>query len=579
MPEVKLNPAELAAAAAQKQVDECIKDGKHFRLEAGAGAGKTYSLVEALKRLIAERGARYMQTGKKIACITYTEVARDEIAHEIDRHPAILVDTIHGFCWSFISRFQTQLRQLVPQNPRNSDKIAEAGGIGSRRVEYSRGFFGIEDESVTLYHDDVPELMAKLLAEEKFRRLFASSYPILFIDEYQDTDRHFFKAIAEHLFPNSAPPLIGLFGDHWQTIYHDDFERADFPNLLGIDKGANFRSPPAIVNVLNELRPELKQAVRNPEAAGEARVFHFNSYTGVRTDDRNSKEDLPDDLARRAFVVVRDKLVGEGWDFSPEVTKVLMLTHGALADEQGYPTIVEVFKGTRNDAFAKKEDRTIAFLLDVVEPMCRAYDGSRYGEVFHILGKPQPIRKHADKEQWRADMTTLSDLRLKGTIGSVLDHLKQTERPRLPDPLLRRENDLATFDPASGEEEPSSLARQRSLRNVRYTEIIALAKFVERSTPFATQHSVKGAEFENVLVVFGGGWNHYNWPRMLEFMQTEKIPKASEKGFNRARNLFYVELSRPKRRLAVLFTQKLGTNAMATIERLFGTANVVGLNL
>jgi DNA helicase-2/ATP-dependent DNA helicase PcrA len=115
MPEVKLNPAELAAAAAQKQVDECIKDGKHFRLEAGAGAGKTYSLVEALKRLIAERGARYMQTGKKIACITYTEVARDEIAHEIDRHPAILVDTIHGFCWSFISRFQTQLRQLVPR--------------------------------------------------------------------------------------------------------------------------------------------------------------------------------------------------------------------------------------------------------------------------------------------------------------------------------------------------------------------------------------------------------------------------------------------------------------------------------
>jgi DNA helicase-2/ATP-dependent DNA helicase PcrA len=199
MPEVKLNPAELAAAAAQKQVDECIKDGKHFRLEAGAGAGKTYSLVEALKRLIAERGARYMQTGKKIACITYTEVARDEIAHEIDRHPAILVDTIHGFCWSFISRFQTQLRQLVPQNPRNSDKIAEAGGIGSRRVEYSRGFFGIEDESVTLYHDDVPELMAKLLAEEKFRRLFASSYPILFIDEYQDTDRHFFKCPSTKL--------------------------------------------------------------------------------------------------------------------------------------------------------------------------------------------------------------------------------------------------------------------------------------------------------------------------------------------------------------------------------------------
>ncbi len=50
---LKLNPAEIAAAEAQARVAACIKAGRSFRLEAGAGAGKTYSLVEALKELIA----------------------------------------------------------------------------------------------------------------------------------------------------------------------------------------------------------------------------------------------------------------------------------------------------------------------------------------------------------------------------------------------------------------------------------------------------------------------------------------------------------------------------------------------
>jgi DNA helicase II / ATP-dependent DNA helicase PcrA len=578
MPDPGLSPAEEAADAAQLKVNACIDGGRHFRLEAGAGAGKTYSLVEALKRLIAERGAAYIQNGKKVACITYTVVARDEIASEIDRHPAIVVDTIHGFCWGFMSRFQTQLRELIPQIPRNAEKVAEAGGLGMRRVEYSLGFFGIEEDVVTLYHDDVPELMAKLLAYEKFRRLFVSAYPVLFIDEYQDTDRDFFAAIAMHFLGGTDGPLVGLFGDHWQTIYNDNFELIDYPNLVGIDKGANFRSVPAVVDVLNQLRPSLKQAVRDPNAAGEARVFHTNAYVGSRTNTSHSKEDLPADLARKALAILRAKLTADGWDFSPAKTKVLMLTHNALGEELGYPTIVEVFK-KRKEAFSKKEDRTIAFLLDVVEPMCRAYDGRRYGEMFHILGRPQSIKSHADKERWKSDIAALGELRLHGKVGAVLDHLKGSARPRVPDPVVRRESELAAFDPAAGIEEPSRIKRQRDLRDVPYTEVIELAKFVDGSTPFATQHSVKGAEFENVLTVFGGGWNQYNWPRMLELMHTGKLTTATGKGFYRARNLFYVELSRPKQRLAVLFTQTLPANAMATVERLFQKDNVYTLTL
>ena len=114
---------------------------------------------------------------------------------------------------------------------------------------------------------------------------------------------------------------------------------------------------------------------------------------------------------------------------------------------------------------------------------------------------------------------------------------------------------------------------------MKYAELKELSKFVEGYTPFATQHSVKGAEFENVLVVLGGGWNHYNWPRMLDLMHADKIPPDKKQGYHRARNLFYVGISRPKKKLAVLFTQTLPVNSLASLEKLFEPGNIHGLKL
>lgn len=95
-----------------------------------------------------------------------------------------------------------------------------------------------------------------------------------------------------------------------------------------------------------------------------------------------------------------------------------------------------------------------------------------------------------------------------------------------------------------------------------------------KQTPFATQRSVKGAEFENVLVVLGGGWNHYNWPQLLELIETKALNAKNTKGFYRARNLFYVSISRPMTRLAVLATQTLSDKALTAVGHLFGNDNV-----
>lgn len=570
---VQDNPAVSAAKQAQAKIETCLDEGRSFRLEAGAGAGKTYSLVTALKRMIAERGTELMQSGRKIACITYTEVAREEIAREVERHPAILVETIHAFSWAFLRQYQKALRELVAASENRKDKLEEAGGVGSKLVEYELGFFSVDDKRITLAHDDIPLYMSQLLSKPKFQLLFQQQFPIVLIDEYQDTDRHFMTALTDHYLTPKKGPLIGLFGDHWQTIYNSEYELAAYP-VQAIDKGSNFRSVPAIVDVLNRLRPELTQAVTDPEAAGEARFFHTNLLSGARTNTPHSKADLFPELARTVRESLMQRLQGEGWDLSK--TKVLMLTHNVLAAEQGYPSIARVFSG-RNDAFARKEDPAIKFFAETLEPMAEAYQASNYGELFRLYGARPAIHTQADKRSWRIDMDALMALRNAGTIGGVLDHLQATKRPMLPDRVLRREEELRQLNGGTVPVEATSLQRHQALRDVAYSEMMALVRFVEKQTPFATQHSVKGAEFENVLVVLGGGWNHYNWPLLLELIETKALTAANAKGFYRARNLFYVSISRPMKRLAVLATQTLSLTALKATTRLFGEASVEAL--
>ena len=82
---------------------------------------------------------------------------------------------------------------------------------------------------------------------------------------------------------------------------------------------------------------------------------------------------------------------------------------------------------------------------------------------------------------------------------------------------------------------------------------------------------MKGAEFENVLVVVGRGWSQYNFNQMLELAADDAhIPPNKQTAFERNRNLFYVTCSRPKRRLAILFTQELSAVAMRTASDWFG---------
>jgi len=574
-----MSPAEKASIDCIEKVFASLTANKNFLVEAGAGAGKTYTLIKALKHQIENNSDRFLRSNKKIACITYTNVAKEEIQSRTDNNPIVFAETIHAFGWHVIKDFQKAIREQIPNlTDRWKERIEEAGGITQQTVIYNLGYPKITADEIFLHHDDVIKLLTYLLDDKKFQKILTNKFPVIFIDEYQDTNINLANAIVKNFIETEEGPLIGFFGDHWQKIYGSNscgLITATEGKIEVIGKQANFRSDKLIVKALNKIRPELEQHESNPNSTGEILIYHSNNYTGERRTGNHWKDDLPEEVAHNYLSKTIAELEAKGWNIAADTTKVLMLTNSVLASEQNYQNIFQVFSDT--DDYLKKNDDYISFLSDVVEPGSVAFHNRKYGEMLNAFNMNAPrIRKHADKEAWHSDMTRLIEARNNGTIGNVVDLLKETKRPRISKKIEEKEKRLLEINQKTieqqKEEEIAFAEKIKNIRSIPYSELINVVQYIDDKTLFSTKHGVKGAEFENVLVVFGRGWNNYNWNQMLEWA-TNGIPNGKQDSFERNRNLFYVACSRPKKRLTLLFTQELSATAITTLQNWFG--NVV----
>lgn len=563
------NPAEEAAARAWAALKDNLESGNSFVFEAGAGAGKTYSLLEALDYLIERNGRRLVRSHQQIACITFTNVARNNILTRTDAHPSIFCETTHAFAWSLISGFQKQLRALLTKLPEWQELLAEVPQPGELDIEYALGRRAIEDSKALLHHDDIFPLTIHLLESAKFRNVLTSRFPIILIDEYQDTHADLIAAFEKHFFGKAGAPQFGLFGDHWQKIYGDGCGAVNHHALKRIEKGTNFRSVPAIVDCLNRIRPDLKQLAKDPEAKGAVTIFHTNGWLGERRTNNHWQGDLPPTEARAAFLEAKRILGDEhGWDFDDaRRTKILMLTQRAVATGQGYASLPSVFRF--NDSFSRKRDEHLAFFIDHLEPAAEAFLQKRYGAMFEAIDTHTPsFKSPADKALWAAAMSRLCELRGSGTVGDVIAHLKETGRPQLPSKLLQMEAALARAV-ESGEELDRRQSELKALHSVRYAEVSELARYHQGYSPFETKHGVKGEQFENVLVVFGRGWNDYDFNAFLQMSANPGTNSVNREDYERYRNLFYVVCSRPKTNLALLFTHELSPAAIDSLTKWF----------
>lgn len=179
---------ELAQEEANKidlQIIDTLQKGYNFRVEAGAGSGKTYSLNKVIEWIQVNKWKQYRKKNQHVVCITYTNAAVDVISGRLTNDSFIIPSTIHSFAWNAIKQYQSTLIKIISED--ESLWSTEGDFFAIRKVEYTLGHRYNENGIMYLYHDDVIRLFAALLDNAKFRRVFSDKYPLILIDEYQDS--------------------------------------------------------------------------------------------------------------------------------------------------------------------------------------------------------------------------------------------------------------------------------------------------------------------------------------------------------------------------------------------------------
>ncbi|MDC5486085.1 ATP-dependent helicase, partial [Acinetobacter baumannii] len=119
---------------------------------------------------------------------------------------------------------------------------------------------GAKVEKASLDHSEVIEIFSRLLLEKKtFRSILVNKYPILFLDESQDTYEKIINSLVETQKEFNNNFIVGLFGDNMQRIFPNNKNKIDtyVPNSWQRpQKTDNWRCPKRVVDLINRIRLE-----------------------------------------------------------------------------------------------------------------------------------------------------------------------------------------------------------------------------------------------------------------------------------------------------------------------------------
>lgn len=600
--------SDYVVTEADSAVKECLETKRSFALTAGAGSGKTTSLIAALDEIRSRNGRTLRQNGQRIACLTYTNRAVDVIRSRLGFDDLYKISTLHSFLWGEIGQFQRDLKEalqnfripalLVKAREKDTGRDtmearrareqvvrleAELAGIaGVLKIKYEDSTFS--DYLIgQLSHDDIIEISGHLLAERpNFRRLFGLRYPYIFVDEAQDT----FKSIVEGLnltCGQDGLPLVGYFGDPWQQIYEGRAGSfAPPPGGRTITKVENFRCAPQVIDLLNAFRLDVQQvpAGKNRDVAGSVEIRLVQTETPEGARRRYSEPQL-----ERALNSMDRALVAWGWAGREDVIR-LFLVRQMIARRLGFSALNQLFTGPyasarAQDDYESGEHYLLNPFIKTICPLITAYQRGESRTVINILRTDSPAYSTTGPNASRKlremvgrskeQLQTLAEIWKRGAIKEVLVYCRDHDLICMPDrlrDLLAREPRPEEFDEALyGEDKGDWLAD--SLLAMPTVELRAYCDFMLEHTAYSTQHGVKGEEYPNVMVVFDdveAAWNQYSFTKLL----TPKTAGAPTDGqYDRGRKLAYVCFSRARENLRILlFTPEPAAARQELIERL-----------
>lgn len=570
------------------QLKECVsnKKRKSFFLFAGAGSGKTYSLVKLLENIQNVWGNKLMREHRQVAVITYTNAATDEIMRRIDYSPLFHVSTIHSFVWDSIKTYQKDIKARYLQRLQanidelqakidatknketktykaNQEKINHLIERKEAKEKIDKFIYNPNGDNLkanSLNHSDVIEIGTQMLQVNLLlQQIITQQYPFMLIDESQDTRSGLVDAFftIQKNFPNDF--TLGLIGDIKQRIYMDG--KADIKNLIPADwekpeKVMNYRCSKRIIQLANKISSVLdgsEQQARDDAPEGYVHLFLVNSHNVL---DKNAKEL---DVRAKMSAITGD----EQWNSD---VKVLTLEHRMAAVRLDFEDFYELFARLPKYqmSFLQGDMAEMSFFANMVFPLMNMLKEDDGIGVLNLLKKKSPLLEAVPDRDYPE---------MLGKIRKVLDELRSSnlEEMKVSEIIEFVQRNMLFAIPGhltlalnSKEEEvdkddEESLAWVRALQ-LPLRQFKAYDDYVHERTPYATHQGVKGLEFPRVLVLIdeeaakGNMFSYEKLFNVVPLSQTDIKNKemGKENSIDRTSRLFYVTCTRAKESLAIL---------------------------
>ena len=508
-----------------KSIIQCIVDNNSFKLEAGAGAGKTYSLIETLKYV------KKYYPKRKILCITYTNNAKNEILERLDNQSNIIVSTIHDFIWKFISPFQIELRKKI--NILISEKIAELEKTSNteRLKKYENADLTLPIKYLNyealhkgiISHDRVIELFIDFLDNESFCKILIDSFSYIFIDEYQDADKNLLLKLLNTInkYKNGKYLVLGLYGDNMQQIFHKGIGGINCSeySLININKDDNYRSCKELIEVGNVLRNDtINQICRNQNVKKNQITFIFNTSSDKALKNYNFK------------------------DISFVEFKRLYLVHKQIAKEIGFSNLLELFRTKYprdiSNVIKNADDRFLNYMCTEIMPCIYDYKKGNF----------VTLMKQFKREKFNINDLSVAKIKLDKIFNNMNTPIKTFMQQMLEIDFFDRVRFDEICDSYKDTDDEEFL---NNILNCSTEEYFNHFRQYSGDTNLETMHGVKGNEFENVIVniEIPSPWNWYDFANYV----CQKY-RTDQSGINirkRTQKLLYVACTRARSTLII----------------------------
>ena len=579
-------------------IQECLnlETPRSFFLYAGAGSGKTHSLVVAVKSLKERERQRLTFEGRQIAIITYTNAACEEIARRLEHDPLVEVSTIHAFSWKMIKGFNDDIREwlrikLASDIAELDDRLGRARTVNktslanqasrdskARRLaaldeipEFTYSPTGDNVSRQSLNHSEVIQMSAAFLPQPPLLDVMADRHPVLLIDESQDTNGALMDAFLKAQAAIPGRFCLGLLGDTMQRIYSDGkpgLDEAIPPDWAKPEKRINRRCPIRVVELINNIRAGADDHLQipTPEAAqGAVRMFCTRQAPGQ---DFSLEDQIAEQMAEitgdaqwatgrdgRKTLILEHKMAARRMGFEGVFAPLYAVAHLNTALMDGKLPILKVFfdgvapivAAARSDDFTLME--AVRLRSPLLDPKYLEAAGNNQFELLESVG----VATHALCEMLKDNNPLIEE---------VAQILQSSGLLALPDRLVAAMAQGATADPApeTSDREALEIHAYRVVLGRRYSEMAAFAGYANGLSPYGTHQGVKGLEFPRVMVILNdeeAGGFLFSYEKLLGITPASATDMKNESegkdtSLSRTRRLLYVTCSRAEESLAIV---------------------------